>query len=93
MDEINVKIIEGITGQDCDIDVPLDATIGDVLIGLVNEGFISPDNQSGRNVLYNKDGNQGTPQGVKYDDRNKTVKEYGWQSGQSFAVMFDAIAG
>ena len=40
MDEINVKVVKGIGGADCDIDVPSDATVGDVIIGLINEGFL-----------------------------------------------------
>ena len=40
---INVKIVKGIGGADCDIDVPTDATIRDILVSLINEGFLDAD--------------------------------------------------
>lgn len=93
MEEINVRILKGLDGKDCEIDVPADATVGDVIIGLVNEGFIEADTQSAMTVLYNKDADGGISSGVKYDDRSKTVKEYGWQNGQTLVAVSTAVAG
>ena len=93
MEEINVKVVKGIGGADCDIDVPMDATVGDVIVGLVNEGFLDPDSTSATTVLYNKDADGGISSGVKYDDRSKTVKEYGWQKGQTLVAVSEGVAG
>ncbi len=93
MEEINVKIVKGIGGADCDIDVPMDATVGDVIVGLINEGFLDTDTPSATTVLYNKDADGGISSGVKYDDRSKTVKEYGWQKGQTLVAVSEGVAG
>ncbi len=93
MEEIKVKVVKAISGEDCEIDVPVDATVGDVILGLVNEGFLTADTQDTKNVLYNKDADGGYQSGVKYDDRSKTVKECGWQNGQSFIAVTEAVAG
>ena len=94
MEEINVKIVKGLDGKDCDVDVPMDATVGDVIVGLIDNGFLDPDNPPAAiNVLYNKDGKQGTVAGTKYDDRSKTVKEYGWETGQTLCALADVTAG
>lgn len=92
MEEINVKVVRGIDGSDCDIEVPTDATVGDVIVGLVNEGFLNADNSSARNVLYNKDANGGISSDGKYYDRSKTVKEYGWQNGQTLIAIYESVA-
>ena len=93
MEEINVKIVKGIGGADCDIDVPMDATVGDVIVGLINEGFLDADTPSATTVLYNKDVDGGISSGVKYDDRSKTVKEYGWQKDQTLVAVSEGVAG
>ena len=95
MEEITVKILRGLDGDgaECDIDVPVDATVGDVITGLVSEGFLQPDSQSGKVVLYNKDADGGISAGVKYEDRSKTVKEYGWKNGQTLVAQYDVVAG
>lgn len=93
VETINVKIVKGIGGADCDIDVPMDATVGDVIVGLINEGFLDPDSTSAATVLYNKDADGGISAGVKYDDRSKTVKEYGWKNGQSFVAVCSTAEG
>ena len=93
MEEINVKIVKGIGGADCDIDVPMDATVGDVIVGLINEGFLEADTQTATTVLYNKDADGGISSGVKYDDRSKTVKAYGWQKGQTLVAVSEGVAG
>lgn len=93
MEEINVKIVCGIGGADCDVDVPVDATVGDVITGLLNDAFLSPEEPGMSWVLYDKNGHQDTPQGTKYDDRSKTVKEYGWQNGQTLVAVAKGIAG
>ena len=87
MEEINVKIVKGIGGADCDIDVPVDATIGDVIVGLIDNGVLEREEEAMMWVLYSKDGHQNTPQGTAFDDRSKTVKEYGWQEGQVFIAV------
>ena len=93
MEEINVKVVKGIGGADCDIDVPLDATVGDVIVGLINEGFLEADTPSAKTVFYNKDEDGGISSNVKYDDRNKTVNEYGWQKGQTLVAVSEGHAG
>lgn len=40
MEGINVQIVKGIGGAFCDIDVPMEVTVGDVIFGLINEGFL-----------------------------------------------------
>ena len=75
------------------IDVPMDATVGDVIVGLINEGFLDADTPSATTVLYNKDADGGISSGVKYDDRSKTVKEYGWQKGQTLVAVSEGVAG
>ena len=87
VETIKAKIVKGFGGADCDIDVPMDATVGDVIASLINEGFLDADTPSATTVLYNKDADGGISSGVKYDDRNKTVKEYGWKNGQSFVAV------
>ncbi len=81
--EINVKIINGVTGADCDIDVPIDADISDIIVGLINERFLEPENDSYTGIWVLKD----SYQGLIYDNRNKTVQEYGWQDGQTFVAF------
>ncbi len=92
-EEINVKIVKGFGGADCDIDVPMDATVGDVIVGLINEGFLDADTASATTVLYNKDADGGISSGVKYDDRSKTVKEYGWHKGQTLIAVCSTCDG
>ncbi len=89
-EEISVKIVKGIGGADCDIDVPIDATVGDVIVGLIDEGFLDTDTPSTTNVLYDRDAEISF--GVKYDDRSKTVKEYGWQNGQTLVAVSEGVA-
>ena len=87
MDEVCVKIIWGLSNADCDIDVPVDATIRDVIEGLVNEGFLESDVAPTEIVFYRKD------TGVKYDDRSKTIKEYGWENGDIIVAKYEALYG
>ena len=87
MEEINVKVVRFGYGADCDIEVPIDVTVGDVIEGLIYYGFLAPDNPpEAINVLYGMDG-------PKYDDRSKTVKEYGWQKGQTLVAVSEGVAG
>ena len=51
---ISCIIINGHTGADCDIDVPVEATLGDVIVGLINVGFLDEDATVAPIVLYNK---------------------------------------
>ena len=81
--EIKVKIINGVTGFDCDIDVPIDADISDIIVGLINEQFLEPENDSSTGIWVLKDSDQGH----EYVNRNKTVQEYGWQDGQIFVAF------
>lgn len=89
--EISVKIVKGIGGADCDIDVPVDATVGDVIVGLISEGFLDADTSSATAVLYNKDEDGGISSGVKYDDRSKTVKECGWRRDRPLLPFLRAL--
>ncbi len=50
IETINVKIVKCIGGADCDIDVPIDATVEDVIIGLINEGFL--DAETARSAYF-----------------------------------------
>ena len=81
--EIRVKIINELTGFECDIDVPIDADIYDIIIGLIMEQFLEPENDSCTGIWVLKDSDQGH----EYVNRNKTVQEYGWQDGQTFVAF------
>lgn len=91
--EIQIAIVRVSDNISCDIDVPLDATIGDVIVGLINEGFLEPDYPSSINTLcsidctFNWDSVTG-----KYCDRSKTIKEYGWQYGQTIKAVRECVA-
>lgn len=90
--EITVRVVKGISGADVVLGVPVDATIRDVIYGLIAEGFLDEDTPSATTVLYNKDADGGIFSGVRYDDRSKTVKEYGWQSGQTLIAIYECVA-
>jgi len=92
MEEINVKVVMGISGAVCDIDVPIDATVGELIEGLVNEGFLYAESPSTTIVLHNKDVDGDISSVVEYNDRSKTVKEYGWQNGQTIVVYYNCLA-
>lgn len=92
MEEISVKIIIGIGGYDVDIDVPITATIGDVISGLIDEGILPADAPGLTNVLYNKNRNDDISTYIKYDDRSKTIEEYGWQNGQAIIAVGYSVA-
>ena len=92
LQEISVKIIKGVGGADCIIDVPVDATVGDVIVGLTHEGFLEGDTCSATTVLYNMDEEGGISSYVKYDDRSKTVKEYRWWEGQTIIAVSEGVA-
>lgn len=81
--EISIRVVRGFGGAECVIYVPMNATVGDVIAGLINEGFLDADTPSAPNVLYNSDADSG----VKYDDCSITVKEYGWQEGQTIIAV------
>lgn len=91
-EEISVKIVKGIGGAECDIDVPIDATVGDVIVGLTNEGFLDADTPCATIVLYGKDADGSVSSDEKYDDRSKTIKEYGWQNGLNLVAIFEGVA-
>ena len=90
---INLTIINGIGGAKCDIDVPMDATIGDVIVGLINEGFLDADIRISPTVLYNMDADDGISSGVKYDNRSKTVYDYGLKDGQKLVAVTESADG
>lgn len=90
---INVKIVKGIGGADCDIDVPIDATVGDVIAGLINESFLEVESPTCRYEFYNMDTDGGIYSGLRYDDRRKTIKEYGWKKGQTLVAVSPSIDG
>lgn len=90
--EITVRVVKGISGADIVLGVPVDATIGDVICGLIAEGFLDSDTDSTTTVLYNKDADGGISSAVKYDDRSKMVKEYGWQNGYTFIAVSVSVA-
>lgn len=92
MDHISVTIFMGIGGGVVEFDVPVDATVGDVIVELINAGLLDADTPSTTTVLYTKDADGGIFSGVKYDDRSKTVKEYGWQSGQTLIAIYECVA-
>ena len=41
--EISITIINGIGGAECEIDVPTDTTVRDIIVGLMNDGFLDAD--------------------------------------------------
>lgn len=91
MEEISVKIVNGISGADCDIDVPTDATIGDVIIGLINEDFLWSELFSTW-VLYNMEIEGRITSKVKYNNLNMTVKKYGWRTGKCLVAVLKRIS-
>ncbi len=60
------------------MNVSLDATVGDVITALINVGFLDTDSQ---NHIYNVTEEELNVELI-YDDRSKTIKEYGWQNGK-----------
>lgn len=93
IDEISVKIIIGIGGTDCDIDVPLEATIGDVIEALVDANLLQSFNGYTRCVFYKSESFFDVSFEVKYSDRSKTIKECGWETGDVFVVAYEALYG
>jgi len=89
MKQINVKVVNGIGGEDCDVEMPIDTTVGELIVGLVNAGFLASDYHYASYMLYDLD----VTSGIKYDDYNKTAKEYGWQNGQVFVAVSKSVAG
>ena len=89
MKQINVKVVNGISGEDCDVKMPIDATVCELIEGLVNTGFLASDYLYASYVLHDL----GVTSGIKYDDYSKTVKEYGWQNGQVFVAISESVAG
>lgn len=90
---INVKIVKGIDGAECDIDVPMDATVEDVIIALINEGFLGGETRLTPWIIYNAYSDGDISTGVKYDDRNKTIMEYGWENGQTLVATTETCDG
>ena len=78
--EITVRIFKESTGDSLDVDVPMDATIGDVIIGLSEEGFLDRDNWISSTTLYGLDGSG-------YTDRKKTIEDCGWENGMSILAV------
>lgn len=81
---INCIIINGHTMTDCDIDIPVEATLGEVISDLVRVGFMDEDITVAPIVFYNKDN------GVVYKERNMTIEECGWEDGQTLVAVYYA---
>lgn len=92
-DEISVRIIKGIDGADCDIDVPLEATIRDVIEGLLAANFLESNNGSTGYNFYRRESDGGISFDVKYSDQSKRIKECGWKNGDVFVVAYEALYG
>ena len=92
MEEISLKIFIGFGGYDVDIDVPITATVGDVISGLIGEGILHADTAGLRNELYYENNNEDISTYIKYDDRSKTIEEYGWQNGQTIIAVSEGVA-
>ncbi len=73
--KISITIKGPYGSEDYDIDVPVDATIGDVIIGLISAGILKAETDGVRNYLC-LSGN------AKEISRNKTIGECGWKIGQ-----------
>ena len=78
---IRCIIINGHTWADCDIDVPVEATVGDIIVGLINVGFLDADTSVASIVLYNKNND------MVYKDRNMTIEECGWADRQTLVAV------
>ncbi len=89
MNEINVKIVNGYSGEDCNVDIPLQATLNEVITQLIDCGFLLKDSPNKHNVLYNKDVNGGINACNAYRDRECTIESIGWNNGQVFIAMYE----
>lgn len=91
--EINITIVNHFGGT-LDIEVPTGATVGDLIEGLIAEGFLSPEGYSNGGYYFFKRGEE--PQDVhsEYilrDERYKPIEEMGWENGDELMVSFLAI--
>ena len=94
--EINV-CINNVFSSDCDVDVPLDATVGDVIARLIDCGFLYAETVAERITLCSVDYEcidiqKGIFQGTEYYNRNRTIGEYNWQPGQVIVAVRTCVA-
>lgn len=82
--KISCTIIAGGSGATCDIDIPVEATVGDVIAGLIKAGFLDADISVAPIVFYDKRNER------VYKDSNMTIEECGWTDGQILEALYYA---